>query len=106
MPSQIKKYKIFITFLPLNFARLNLFFFLCIKLNKFRTSSPPTSCYSVRLPHQDLDEVGHFRHLKIGRRSRLRERNKSPTIKDKIYLKQDLKLATIVAVEKLAERRY
>jgi hypothetical protein len=28
------------------------------------------------------------------------------SIKDKIYLKQDLKLATIVAVDKLAERRY
>ena len=48
----------------------------------------------VRLHPQDLDEVGRFRHLKIGRRSRAREREKlklksfinHQLIKDKIYL--------------------
>jgi len=44
----------------------------------------------VSLHPQDLDEVGHFRHLKIGRRSRARERKENrnfyqlPTINLKI----------------------
>jgi hypothetical protein len=53
------------------------------------------SVYTVKI----LMKLVNFRRLKIGRRSRLLERKNEASIKDKIYLKQDLKLATIVAVD-------
>ncbi len=97
MPSQIKnikfvKFSSLFFFLPLNFARfLNLFFvFLCIKLNIFRTSSPPTSCYRLGLCPSTPSRSWwswSLPALKIGRRSRSHVR-KNQLIKDKIYLRQ------------------
>ncbi len=50
----------------------------------------------------------NFRRLKIGRRSRSRERKNEifhlTSIKDKFYLKQDLKLAENSATEREGDR--
>ena len=65
-------------FLPLNCARFKLV--LCCVLNKFRTISPPTSCYRLgpclSTPYRSWWSWS-LPALKIGRRSRLRERKRS-----------------------------
>ncbi len=121
MPSQIKNIK-FVKFsslfLPLNFARfLNLFFvFLCIKLNIFRTSSPHTSCYRLG-PCLSTATRSWWSWLLPALKNRpsvtitwtktkFKLKHLSPTNKDKIYLRQDLKLATNLLLKQLAERRY
>jgi hypothetical protein len=74
----------------------------CVKFNKFRTSSPPTSCYRLGLclstPSRSWWSWS-LPVLKIGRRSRTREREEIEIVINHqlikiIYLNQDLKLAT------------
>ena len=86
---------IFITFIVLTFRRLNLFFAVYYK---FRTSSPPTSCYRLGLCLSTPSRSWWSRSLpalKIGRRSRVRERKRSSNfiihqLIKIIYLNQDL----------------
>jgi hypothetical protein len=108
MPSQIKIINSpnFHHFFTVKLFTVKLVLVPCVlKLNKFRTSSPPTSCYRLGLCMSTATRSWRswsLPALKIGRRSRLRERKRSsnlsylstPTNKDKIYLRKDLNTAT------------
>ena len=99
-PEQINIIKIchFHHFFTVIFWRLNLFQLHCCIRLKFRTSSPPTSCQRLgpclsTCPSYRSWQSWSLPALKIGRRSRAREREESKylsttnhQLKDKFYL--------------------
>ncbi len=104
MPSQIKNIKIFHHFYRLDFSTIKLV--LCCVLNIFRTSSPLTSCYRLG-PCLSTPSRSWWSWSLPALKNRpsvtttwpnevqIETIYQSPTNKDKIYLKQDRKLATI-----------